>query len=118
MHFEEALKLPWLMSEFFNGNHSSKRPVNDGGSTERTKPKTADDSSAKKLSFSVDVPKHCLVGCPERIYTNGLTAVGTYMSLQDMSFVTIVQRILHFNSVRLHYGHPDYFDSVRTVTCM
>jgi hypothetical protein len=27
-----------------------------------------------------------------------------------MSFVTIVQRVLSYTGVRLHYGHPDIFD--------
>lgn len=32
------------------------------------------------------------------------------MALQDMSFVTIVQRMLAHTGVRMHYGHPDIFD--------
>jgi callose synthase len=43
-----------------------------------------------------DVPRYTLVGCPEQIYSEHVSAVGRFMALQDMSFVTIVQRVLAY----------------------
>lgn len=54
-----------------------------------------------------DESRFVLVGASERIYTGGVSSVGQYMALQDWSFVTIVQRVLHYTAGRLHYGHPD-----------
>jgi hypothetical protein len=57
-----------------------------------------------------DYPRYVLVGCPEVIYTEHISAIGRFMALQDTSFVTIVMRVLAYTSVRMHYGHPDLFD--------
>lgn len=65
----------------------------------------------EEFQFSSDgFPRYNLVGCPEIIYTDHMSAAGRFMALQDMSFVSIVQRVLNYTSVRMHYGHPDIFD--------
>jgi callose synthase len=60
----------------------------------------------QELQFSprTGAPRFTLVGCPEVIYTEELNSAGRYMALQDLSFVTIVQRMLSFTNVRMHYG--------------
>jgi hypothetical protein len=54
-----------------------------------------------------DDSRFSLVGASEQIFTQSSSSVGQYMALQDMSFVSIVQRVLHYTDSRLHYGHPD-----------
>mmetsp|Transcript_18823 Transcript_18823/g.36847 ORF Transcript_18823/g.36847 Transcript_18823/m.36847 type:complete len:657 (-) Transcript_18823:1984-3954(-) len=59
---------------------------------------------------SSDFPRYTLVGCPETIFTKNIGSIGRFMAMQDMSFVTIVQRVLNYTGMRLHYGHPDIID--------
>ena len=56
------------------------------------------------------IPKFRILGFPEYTYSRPLGAVGEYMGLAEFAFVTIIQRVLSSINVRLHYGHPDYFD--------
>ena len=55
-------------------------------------------------------PKYRVLGFPEYTYSRPLGAVGEYMGLAEFAFVTIIQRVLSAIQVRLHYGHPDFFD--------
>lgn len=64
----------------------------------------------KQNHSQAGVPRYTLVGCPEVVYSDTASAVGRLMALQDHSWVTIVQRVLNYIGVRLHYGHPDLFD--------
>ena len=55
-----------------------------------------------------------VVGFREHIFTGSVSSLANYMALQELSFVTLGQRVLNNPlRVRMHYGHPDLFDKVR-----
>ncbi|CAM9094798.1 unnamed protein product [Ascophyllum nodosum] len=54
-----------------------------------------------------------IVGFREHIFTGSVSSLANYMALQELSFVTLGQRVLSSPlRVRMHYGHPDLFDKV------
>lgn len=54
-----------------------------------------------------------IVGFREHIFTGSVSSLANYMALQELSFVTLGQRVLNNPlRVRMHYGHPDLFDKV------
>jgi len=59
-----------------------------------------------------DVPI-TILGFREHIFTGSVSSLANYMALQELSFVTLGQRILNNPlRLRLHYGHPDVFDKL------
>ncbi|KAJ1618897.1 glycosyl transferase, partial [Pavlovales sp. CCMP2436] len=65
-----------------------------------------------------DATRPCtIVGFREHIFTSGLTSLATFMGLQEGCFVTLSQRVLTSPlRMRLHYGHPDVFDKIFSLT--
>lgn len=58
-----------------------------------------------------------IVGFREHIFTGQVSSVANYMALQELSFVTLGQRVLHRPlHIRQHYGHPDLFDKLFVMT--
>ncbi|KAH6795563.1 hypothetical protein C2S51_036549 [Perilla frutescens var. frutescens] len=58
-----------------------------------------------------------ILGLREHIFTGSVSSLAWFMSNQEMSFVTIGQRILaNPLRVRFHYGHPDIFDRLFHLT--
>ena len=58
-----------------------------------------------------------LIGLREHIFTGSVSSLANYMALQEMSFVTLGQRVLTRPlHIRLHYGHPDLFDKLFFIT--
>ena len=61
-----------------------------------------------------------IVGFREHIFTGTskqLSSLASYMALQEGCFVTLTQRVLWDPlQVRLHYGHPDVFDKIFSMT--
>eukprot|EP01117_Protostelium_nocturnum_P000780 TRINITY_DN1098_c0_g1_i2.p1 TRINITY_DN1098_c0_g1~~TRINITY_DN1098_c0_g1_i2.p1 ORF type:complete len:1504 (-),score=536.96 TRINITY_DN1098_c0_g1_i2:1410-5921(-) len=57
------------------------------------------------------IPSHRIVGFTENIFTERLSLVGKFHSRQEWTFSTISQRVYSFLGVRMHYGHPDFFDA-------
>jgi 1,3-beta-glucan synthase component len=58
-------------------------------------------------------PPITIVGFREHIFTGSVSSLANYMALQELSFVTIGQRVLEYPlRIRMHYGHPDLFDKV------
>lgn len=56
---------------------------------------------------------HAIIGFREHIFTGSVSSVANYMALQELSFVTLGQRVLSNPlCIRQHYGHPDFFDKV------
>lgn len=85
--FEEALKMRNLLQEF--------RPGAPGVPKIRGSPPTV------------------IVGFREHIFTGSVSSLANYMALQELSFVTLGQRVLSNPlRMRLHYGHPDVFDKL------
>jgi len=85
--FEEALKMRNLLQEF--------RPGAPG---------------VPKIEGA---PPTTIVGFREHIFTGSVSSLANYMALQELSFVTLGQRVLAEPlRMRLHYGHPDIFDKL------
>lgn len=58
-----------------------------------------------------------IVGFREHIFTGSVSSLANYMALQELSFVTLGQRVLNTPlRVRMHYGHPDLFDKLFFMT--
>nr|XP_043626989.1 callose synthase 7 [Erigeron canadensis] len=58
-----------------------------------------------------------ILGLREHIFTGSVSSLAWFMSNQEMSFVTIGQRVLADPlRVRFHYGHPDIFDRIFHIT--
>ena len=58
-----------------------------------------------------------ILGLREHIFTGSVSSLANYMALQEMSFVTLGQRVLAKPlHIRLHYGHPDVFDKLFFIT--
>ncbi len=58
-----------------------------------------------------------IVGFREHIFTGQVSSVANYMALQELSFVTLGQRVLNRPlRIRQHYGHPDLFDKLFVMT--
>jgi callose synthase len=54
-----------------------------------------------------------ILGLREHIFTGSVSSLANYMALQEISFVTMGQRVLTRPlRIRLHYGHPDVFDKL------
>lgn len=58
-----------------------------------------------------------ILGVKEHIFTGSVSSVANYMALQELSFVTLGQRVLN-NPLRIrqHYGHPDFFNKIFVMT--
>jgi callose synthase len=64
-----------------------------------------------------DTNDHVIVGFREHIFTGSVSSVANYMALQELSFVTLGQRVLNRPlRIRQHYGHPDMFDKLFVMT--
>ena len=60
---------------------------------------------------------YAIVGFREHIFTGSVSSVANYMALQELSFVTLGQRVLADPlKIRQHYGHPDMFDKLYVMT--
>ncbi|KAL3922916.1 MAG: hypothetical protein SGILL_001947 [Bacillariaceae sp.] len=58
-----------------------------------------------------------ILGLREHIFTGSVSSLANYMALQEISFVTLGQRVLTRPlHIRLHYGHPDIFDKLFSMT--
>ncbi|XP_057992637.1 putative callose synthase 8 isoform X1 [Hevea brasiliensis] len=58
-----------------------------------------------------------ILGLREHIFTGSVSSLAWFMSYQETSFVTIVQRLIaNPLRVRFHYGHPDVFDRLFHIT--
>jgi callose synthase len=64
-----------------------------------------------------DGPHRAIIGFREYIFTGSVSSLAYFMSLQEMSFVTLAQRVMATPlRVRMHYGHPDIFDRLFSIT--
>ncbi|OQS04134.1 callose synthase [Thraustotheca clavata] len=74
------------------------------------------------LLATVDDPKHSkkapvtIIGFREYVFTGGVSNLANFMQIQELSFVSLGQRMLAMFHVRQHYGHPDVFDKVFAMT--
>ncbi|GMJ01889.1 enhancer of edr1 3, glucan synthase-like 5, GLUCAN SYNTHASE-LIKE 5, POWDERY MILDEW RESISTANT 4 [Hibiscus trionum] len=58
-----------------------------------------------------------ILGVREHIFTGSVSSVAWFMSAQETSFVTLLQRLFaNLLKIRMHYGHPDVFDRLWFMT--
>ncbi|XVE81625.1 hypothetical protein DITRI_Ditri15bG0080000 [Diplodiscus trichospermus] len=58
-----------------------------------------------------------ILGFREHIFTGSVSSLAWFMSAQETSFVTLVQRLFaNPLKIRMHYGHPDVFDKFWFIT--
>ncbi|KAK8623710.1 hypothetical protein V6N13_065073 [Hibiscus sabdariffa] len=58
-----------------------------------------------------------ILGVREHIFTGSVSSVAWFMSAQETSFVTLLQRLFaNPLKIRMHYGHPDVFDRLWFMT--
>ncbi|PWA96098.1 glycosyl transferase, family 48 [Artemisia annua] len=58
-----------------------------------------------------------ILGIREHLFTESISSLSRYMSIQEASFVTIGRRLMaNPLKVRFHYGHPDVFDKLFHLT--
>merc|ERR1712137_586078 len=69
------------------------------------KPATGDASGEHRLAMRARI-----IGFREHIFTRSHGLVGKIMADAEWTFGTLVQRLLGFLNVRMHYGHPDFMD--------
>ncbi|OQR84104.1 callose synthase [Achlya hypogyna] len=53
-----------------------------------------------------------IIGFREYVFTGGVSNLANFMQIQELSFVSLGQRMLALFHVRQHYGHPDVFDKL------
>ena len=71
----------------------------------------------RNLLQEFDVTGCKILGFREHIFTGSVSSVANYMALQELSFVTLGQRVLASPlHIRQHYGHPDLFDKMFVMT--
>ena len=65
----------------------------------------------EEFKHNYGIRKPTILGVREHIFTSSVSSIAWFMSAQEMSFVTLGQRVLaNPLKVRMHYGHPDVFD--------
>ncbi|KAA8515256.1 hypothetical protein F0562_018514 [Nyssa sinensis] len=65
----------------------------------------------EEFKTSYGIRRATILGVRENIFTGSVSSLAWFMSAQEMSFVTLGQRVLaNPLKVRMHYGHPDVFD--------
>lgn len=70
-----------------------------------------------RQSFSQSGPPR-IAGHREHVFTNDVSSLASFMSVQESLFVTATQRVLDKPlGVRFHYGHPDFFHRPSAMTC-
>lgn len=104
-YFEEALKMRNVLLEFKTPPLVAPVPSHHHGH---------DTSSYPTME---KVHQTAIVGFREHIFTGSVSSVANYMALQELSFVTLGQRVLNRPlKIRQHYGHPDFFDKFFVMT--
>nr|CCA19807.1 unnamed protein product [Albugo laibachii Nc14] len=63
------------------------------------------------LATASEDPNVKIIGMKEHIFTGRASSLAQFMTLQELVFVSLTQRVLaHPLRSRMHYGHPDVFD--------
>ncbi|RHY34730.1 hypothetical protein DYB32_000706 [Aphanomyces invadans] len=73
------------------------------------------------LLATVDRKEHSknpltIIGFREYVFTGAVSNLASFMQIQELSFVSLGQRMLALFHVRQHYGHPDVFDKMFAMT--
>jgi len=76
------------------------------------------EESLKMRNLLEEFESGCVIlGFREHIFTGSVSSVANYMALQELSFVTLGQRVLNQPlRIRQHYGHPDLFNKLFVMT--
>uniref|UniRef100_K3WVE6 1,3-beta-glucan synthase n=1 Tax=Globisporangium ultimum (strain ATCC 200006 / CBS 805.95 / DAOM BR144) TaxID=431595 RepID=K3WVE6_GLOUD len=58
-----------------------------------------------------------IIGMKEHVFTGRASSLASFMTLQELVFVTLTQRVLATPlRARMHYGHPDVFEKSFVIT--
>ena len=119
-YFEESFKMRNLLEEFdMNTNKKTKTKTNTNTNTNSTSSATGSGNSDNENDSDLDNINNMpsIVGFREHIFTGSVSSVANYMALQELSFVTLGQRVLSNPlHIRQHYGHPDVFNKFFVMT--
>uniref|UniRef100_A0A0G4HS89 1,3-beta-glucan synthase n=1 Tax=Chromera velia CCMP2878 TaxID=1169474 RepID=A0A0G4HS89_9ALVE len=118
-YIEQGLLLPCILSEFIPEwmRRRAERSTGRGGEeTAAVVPSEAHRGCLAACSRRREVPIFprsdvAIVGFPEYIFTHKVSVLALNMALQETAFVSSAQRAFdRLLNVRMHYGHPDFFD--------
>ncbi|KAK8988034.1 hypothetical protein V6N11_065633 [Hibiscus sabdariffa] len=71
----------------------------------------------EEFKYHHGIHRPTILGVREHIFTGSVSSVAWFMSAQEMSFVTLAQRLYaNLLKIRMHYGHPDVFDKLWFMT--
>jgi len=59
--------------------------------------------------------KIAILGLREHIFSTQIGTMSDFAGRSELVFGTMVQRVLNLQMARLHYGHPDIFDKMKTM---
>lgn len=111
-YFEEALKIRHLLEEF-NTSPSDESTYSDLPSYNTS----LTTSQPFNIFRENNSQQTSIIGFREHIFTGSVSSIANYMALQEISFVTLGQRVLTKPlNIRQHYGHPDFFDKFFIMT--
>lgn len=69
------------------------------------------------LATANEDPDVKIIGMKEHIFTGRASSLAQFMTLQELVFVSLTQRVLaHPLRSRMHYGHPDVFDKAFVIS--
>lgn len=114
----EALKFRNLTAELMPSSKGEfKNFADDDEDVEITKRTIASELAYVIRSRQVQCVFTAIVGFREWIFSDKSGALGRFAAATEYAFGTITQRTLtHPARIRLHYGHPDLFNKMFTMT--
>lgn len=71
----------------------------------------------EEFKYHHGIHRPTILGVREHIFSGSVSSVAWFMSAQETSFVTLLQRFFaNLLKIRMHYGHPDVFDRLWFMT--
>ncbi|KAG1659988.1 hypothetical protein FOA52_009662 [Chlamydomonas sp. UWO 241] len=117
-YLAEALKMRNLLSELNPKGYRKGYLLADDDDETQIAPNATSGALLELLHYRRARAQHtCLVGFREFIFSEASGALGRFAAATEYAFGTISQRVMTFPArVRLHYGHPDVFNKMWTMS--
>lgn len=119
-YFEECLKIKNILGEFDQYNMPEELIPKSEEKSSDTKPGTDDVkvTISPYLSVSKSSKNHpvAIVGTCEYIFSKNYGALGDLTAGKGQAFGTLTQRFTAKVGGRLHYGHPDFLNTIFMTT--
>lgn len=93
-YLEECLKIRNILGEFEEYNMSPKNPYTPEGLADFARPPVA------------------IVGAREYIFSENIGILGDVAAGKEQTFGTLAARSMAYTGGKLHYGHPDFLNSI------